>query len=502
MTLVPNLRQPLSGNNWQWIVLSLFFFSSCELFRPVQSGAQAPTPQRTKPTERELDPIQGRRVYDPQTGTYVIIENAPAEKMDTVVWRDVPVNQKQIITSSAEAVAEDTRPVNRPTPLGTDNRTQSQKFSSYNVAVVLPFLTDRFAASGSGLPQNSDWALNFYGGMKLALEQLERERVSLNVSVIDDRAAEAYTSQLLRTNADLKNAHLIIGPYRRETARLIADFADQNDKTMVSPYTASDSVAVNNPNYIQINPTLRTHCEAITRHARRYYRPEQIVLVCRSREVERLQFFQEENARIAAGRNVRRFREYVVPESQEVNNSQLLSLLQTDTTVFLVPSWSPETFINSFLRKLDLAKRNSQYVVVYGMPQWMEYETVDYDIYERLNVHVSSSAFLDPLATDVQIFRRRFFERYGSIPKEEAYLGYDVAMFSGRMLRDHGTKFQYYLEQQKTPQDMLITRYDFERVVNLTPNLVNPENLPVQRFENKYVNILQFQDYRFKPANN
>lgn len=495
MTSAPNLQQPLNGSKWIFIFLTFVALSSCELFKPVQTTAQPPSS-----TRGELDPIQGRRVYDPETGTYVVIENAPAAKMDTIIWREVPVNRGQIITSAAEFVTDETRPGTQPEQISTDNRTQSQKLTAYNVAVMLPFLTDRFSPNSANLPQNSDWALNFYGGMKLAFEELEKEGVKLNVAVIDDHATEAYTSQILRSNADLRAAHLIIGPYRRETAKLVADFAAINDKTMISPYTTSDSVTINNPNYIQVNPTLKTHCEAITRHARQRFRPEQIVLVCRSREVERLQYFQEENARISGGRNVRRFREYVVPENQDVNSGQLLSLLQTDTTVFLVPSWSPESFINSLLQKLELAKRASQQVIVYGMPQWMQYETIDYDLYERLHVHVSSSTFLDPLVTNAQIFKRRFFERYGAVPKEEAYLGYDVAQFSGRMLRDFGTKFQYYLEQQQ-PTPMLLTRYDFERVVNIPLNAVNVENLPVQRFENKYVNILQFQDYQFKPAN-
>lgn len=496
MTLAPNHQQPLNGSKWLFLLAAFTLITSCDLFRPVQATSQPPATNRG-----ELDPIQGRRVYDPETGTYVIIENAPAEKMDTVLWRDVLVNQSEIIKSSGEVISEKPSTGTRPEEIGLDPKTQSRKLTAYNVAVMLPFLADRFSSTNAALPQNSDWALNFYGGMRLAFDDLEREGVKLNVSVIDTRASELHTSQVLRSNnADLREAHLIIGPYRKETAKLVANFASTNDKTMVSPYTASDSVTYNNANYIQVNPTLRTHCEAITRHARERYRPEQIVLVCRGREVERLSYFQEENARISGNRNVRRFREYVVPENQDVNSGQLLSLLQTDTTVFLVPSWAPESFINSFLRKLDLAKRANQGVVVYGMPQWMLYETVDYELFERLNVHISNSSFLDPLSTAVQIFRRRFYDRYGAVPKEEAYLGYDVTLFSGRMLQQFGTKFQYYLEQQPS-MEMLLTRYEFERVANLPPNTVNPENLPVQRFENKFVNILQFRDYQFKPAN-
>jgi len=76
MTSVPNRRPLLSGNKLlgQLLLLSLLFtFSSCDLFKP----AVTPDPDRnTRVDDRnrgnddeggELDPIQSRRVYDPET---------------------------------------------------------------------------------------------------------------------------------------------------------------------------------------------------------------------------------------------------------------------------------------------------------------------------------------------------------------------------------------------------------------------------------------------------
>ncbi len=496
MILAPNLRPLSSGNKVLLLVAALVLLASCDLFKPVQTDRPA------RPAgDARLDEIQGRKVYDRTTGTYVIIDNAPVEPMDTVRWRDVSDN-KQVIRSSAVMTATE-KPVDAPSVLQSkpvEGNINTEFLSAYNVSVVLPFLSDRFAGPSGPLPPNSDWALNFYGGVKMALEDLERENVKLNVSVIDGReTSETAVMQLTRTNTDLQKAHLIIGPYRRETARILSEMAQRTGAAILSPYTTATDVAVNNPNYIQVNPSLRSHCEAITRHARQRFRPEQIVLVCRDKdqEMERLQFFQDENARLSGGQNVQSFREYTLADNAEFNNADMLSLIRlSDTTVFIVPSWANETFIYSLLRKLDLARRERTSIVVYGMPQWMNYEVIDYDYYERLNVHVSSSTYIDLLSTDVQFFRRRFFDRYGKPPGEEAFLGYDITMYGGKMLKNNGTKFQYALE--RAPMQMLHTRFDFERVV--TPTGGRTENLPIQRFENKYVNILRFQDYHFRLA--
>lgn len=499
MTSVPNLRLQLNGNNQLWLILIVFLVASCDLFKPVQTDSPRSTDQ-----DDELDEVQGRRVYDPETGTYIVIENAPTEKMDTIRWRNVPVDPEQIIRSSEESFIVDEPGAGPAQELGSEiiaPNVETKFLSSYNVTMMLPFLSDRFSPASEKLPANSDWALHFYSGAKMALEDLESEDISMTVSVIDGRETSmSAVQQLLRSSEDLRKAQLIIGPYRSETARLVADFAKRNNSVVFSPYTTSTEITSNNPNYVQVNPSLRSHCEAITRHARQRFNPEQIVLVCRDKpqEIQRLQYFQNENARISGSYDVPRLKEYIVSDEAELSSSDMFSLISLeDTTVFILPSWSNEAFIYNFLRNLDLARRENSKIVVYGMPQWMDYEIIDYDYYERLNVHVSSSTYLNPLSSDVQFFRNRFFDRYGTLPNEEAYLGYDVTMYCGKMLKQHGTKFQYALEQE--PMQMLHTYFDFERVVSPTATS-GTENLPIQRFENKYVNILKFQNYQFKLA--
>ncbi len=510
MILVPNLRQPLNGNNWLLLVSAMLLFQSCELFKPLQP-VEKPDKSAKPKEDKTLDEVQGRKVYDPESGTYVVIETAPVEKMDTIRWKDVLVDPKQIIRSSQEAylVEEKAKQAEVLQSGEIAPGVKTELLSSYNVSVVLPFLSDRFSTTTNALPPNADWALNFYGGVKMALEDLGSEGLNLNLSVIDGKeTSDATAQQVIRSNQDLQKAHLVIGPYRRETAVFLADFAQRynsdsdprNDKIIFSPYSTATDITLNNPGYIQVNPSLQTHCEAITRHVRQRYRPEQVVLVCRDKEqeVKRLKYFQEENARLSGGFNVQPFREFVVPENADINNADLLSLIRfSDTTVFILPTWSNETFVYSFLRRLDLARRANTTIMVYGMPQWMSYEIIDYDYYERLNVHVSSNTFLDPLSTEVQFFKRRFFDRYGAVPKDEAYLGYDVMLYCGRMLKKYGTKFQYALEQERA--QMLHTQFDFERVV--IPTTTGADRFqPIQRFENKYVNILRFQDYHFKLA--
>ncbi|MCB0553813.1 MAG: amino acid ABC transporter substrate-binding protein [Phaeodactylibacter sp.] len=494
MISAPSRQLLLNGNKLLAICLALLLMPSCSLFKKAQVD------EKKDKTGAELDPIPGKKVYDPETGTLVVVEQTPVESMDTIRWRSISTDSLPPIRSEAAAFAQE-QDANTPELTGRGDF-GSEFYTSYNVALMLPFLTDRFNAASSELPENSSWALNFYGGMRMGMDQLNEEGVKLNVTVMDSKANSGDVARLLAGRSELLDAHLIIGPYRKENVELVANFAKRNNITFVSPHSASSDISVDNPNYIQVSPTLESHCVAITQHARSHYNRKKIVLVAREKDAEKARFtyFQEENYRIQGVRNDSvKLKEYVVDEkSENYQNINLAPYMRTgDTTVFLVPSFSSETFVYALLSHLKAVKPVDSYVVVYGLPQWMRYERIDFELYKSLNVHVSSDTYIDPYDEDIQFFRRRFYDRYGVIPGDEAFIGYDVALYFGRMIRKYGTKFQYALERE--PEQMLHTRFDFERVS--PPQAAGRENTRIERFENKFVNILEFRDYFFQPSN-
>ncbi len=495
MTLVQNLLRPLNGSKtFLFFLLFGLSLSSCSLFKPAQDSTTST--DKDKKTNKDLDPIQGRKVFDPETGTYVIVEETPSEKMDTIIWKDLPADSYPPITSESDGFTDNS---NTPEVIRIDNY-GSEILTSYNISLILPFFSHRYDVSATEIFPKSQYALNFYAGAKMAFDELSDEGIKLNVSVLDSKADDAVVRDLLRSNEDIAAAHLIIGPYQRNNVRMVADYAKREDVTFISPYSATDDLSNSNPNYIQVSPTLQSHCEAITKDALNKYDPSQIVLVCRDKqdEVERLKFFQDALI-LEKGMGVPPFEELKINvQSLDLANIDLLPFLELqDTTVFILPSFSNESFVYSFLRKLEVSKTPSNFVVVYGMPQWMQYERVDYDYFERLNVHVSSDTYIDPYANEIQFFKRRYYDRYGALPTDQAYLGYDIVLFAGRMLQKYGTKFQYSLDQEE--ERYLHTRFQFGKVV--MPGTTGMENRPVDHFENKYLNILKFSDYQFQLQN-
>lgn len=505
MISVPNRPLLSSGNKLIFFLVLAILTSACDLFKKLEVD------EDNREEEKEtLDDLQGRKVYDPETGTYIYApDNILTAKMDTIRWQDVPVNPEQIITTEGAIIDLEGE---RITVL-RENEIGSQFLSAYNVSVVLPFMTHRFDPNSLEINRSSLTTLNFYGGVQMALDELDSEGIKLNVQTFDSQYSESVIYNLLRTNLEFGNSHLILGAFKTDNVRLIADYVKQTGQVYVSPYSAASSLSRSNQYYIQANPTLETHCKAITRHARRDYRPDQIVVIGRDRPNDRkvVEYFQEENFAILGERDEeRQLQEYIIANDEDFEQIDVFPLLELqDTTVFIIPSWQ-EPFVYSLLRKIDLARRMGsapgevleeyRHVVVYGMPQWANFELIDFEYYEKLNVHISSPTFIDPIQTDVKFFRSRFFDRFGTVPTDQAFIGYDLMLYMGRMLHKHGTKFQYSLDREMYRG--LHTTFDFNKVTLYNSgSTFDTENLPIEQFENKYVNILRFQDYFFQLSN-
>ncbi len=476
------------------IVFSITTFYACDSFKKAQTGTSS---------KSDIDPITGKKKKknkknNSSTGNQ---NTAVVAKMDTIEWNTSAIENPPIVSDGIDYSDPDPE----PTELENENENEStspdsELYSSYKTSILLPFLSDKFNTNGGRVYEKSKMAINMYAGMEMAFEKLEREGVRLDVTVMDTKGSLSQTQSLLQ-RSELQNSQLIVGPVRNENIKAIAQFALANQIPMASPVSPSNVISSENPYYLQVSPRLETHCKAITNHILQRYQSDQVVLICRDKTAEknRLRYFQEANRAFSGGMNVTPFKEYIVSEiSADYSNLDIQPYLHpSKKTIFIIPSWSNESFINTILRVIRISK-STRDVMVYGMPKWMEYEKISYDYYEDLNVHVSSDTYINPLSPAIQSFQMDYFNKYGESPNEYAFLGYDLMLYLGRMLREKGSQFQQTIDIVE--EQYLHTKFAFKPISknNLT---TGSEDFTVGQYENQYVNILQFKDYYFQAAN-
>lgn len=396
------------------------------------------------------------------------------EPIDTVRW--TPNNGKPPIKNDSG------KPGSKPTGNG----------DTYQIGYLLPFLTNQ-AASGA-VPDKSQLALQFWAGAKIALEKVSaEENINLVVDAWDTQASDADFQNLLNTATRIQKPSVFIGPIRGSHVEIFAEWAKAKHKIVVSPETPNAELTTQNPDFLQTNPSLKAHCEGITRYVRKLNRPDAVTLVCKKKEADRLPYFQQANTSQGGATP---FAEVIVPD--EATNFDKIDLKKYfkpgKTAVFIVPSWASQDFVMAFLRKLKEVKGSNR-VEVYGMPQWRNFESIEPEYLTSMNVHISSATYVDYTDAEVKEFQQKFYAATGTIPDEDGFNGYDVTLFTARMLARHGLSFPEKLE--KEPYKGLQSSFGFAKVYS---GGLDSGGKP-DYLENKQIRILKFGKSGFEPVN-
>jgi len=459
MISVPSHRQPLSGNR----TIASLFISCCILMLFACSGSKNSMDRAKvmKPTKRKA--LE-------RTGT------AMASKVDTVRWTEIDR------TSEYEKSIEE---------LDLDKR------GSYNVSLLFPFDLEQNMMEDANNPKTKLGRMStYYAGVLLALEQLEKENISLNVTTYD---AESGDFELKLQ--ECRNADLIIGPRDKGQLSTTAQYGKTNEIPVVSPWLSSTKVTKDNPYYIQLKPSLRKHMSRMVEHVKANYSDAQVFLLGRDNRKDQsmMRYVQNVAAAINRSNDARTFQEFYLEEDSLIRGEVAYdSIFYEDrTSVFILPNWSfvdDEQFVYNAVRKMS-GEKGLNDVVLYGMPILLESNRIKFEHYANLNMKIVRTSFLDKESPSVKEFRQAYFNKYQGFPSEESYKGFDMMVFLGRSLHNYGKNFQYFLDTYES--SLYQTEFDIHKVFARSEM---QELKDIQYFQNDHLFILEFTDNHFVPT--
>ena len=144
------------------------------------------------------------------------------------------------------------------------NNTQKQK-----IAVFAPLYLDSAFDATNGyrydknFPKFINPGLEFYEGVQFALDSLSKENAQLEVFVFDTRSAKTL---LLEQLNELDSVGLIIAHANAQENWVLADEARMRKVPYINVNLPNDGGITNNPYFVMLNPSLRTHVNSVYRH--------------------------------------------------------------------------------------------------------------------------------------------------------------------------------------------------------------------------------------------
>ncbi len=463
MTSVRNHRQRLNGNSI--IVLFLLLLTTIACSTTKKTGK----PTTNTPPVRTEDKVS---VYDPATGTYILVPR-DAVKVDTIKWTE---------DKSAPIVTDKGDPIDSP-----DTK------DKYEISLLVPLNSENYPDLETQIDSRLSRFLHYYGGMRIAAEEIEKQGLPVTVRTFDTEISVATLNEILKDPA-LRRSDVIVGPYDKENIEAVASFGALNEKIVVSPWLPAFNLDSENPYFIQTVPGLSKNAEAIMDYIADELSDRKIYLVARNNptEIQRLTSFKKNTAL--------RTEDLIIDDTSiELAKTNLGFLLDDrEGTIFIMPYYAKtdEQFVSSFLRKLH-ADKGTHDVIVFGLPQWTGFSNLNPNYMESLSVHISSPTHVNTDHSTYRSFRDKFYRAYFTMPDSQAYLGYDLLMWLAHSLEEGGK--DALTKGKPSGEFGLASGFDIKPVYKSDSNRPSDIKKPLY-YENAKVRILKYVNQDFEVA--
>jgi hypothetical protein len=272
--------------------------------------------------------------------------------------------------------------------------------------------------------------LEFYNGVMLAVEHLQKENLNVEVFVYDTKKSNSDLNALQKT-MDLTNFNLLIGSFNNvNEQKFFADFAAQKNIPLVSATYPNDALLKSNPFFIMLNPTIQTHINGIYNYLARMYSVNSNILF-----VTRKGQFEDRLRKQFSALNATKKINYKVIEIKDDGTTDIDLYLDSTMQNVVVSGSLNETFATNLVTSLNNA--TSYKSVVVGMPNWDGIKGIDKTVGNNIEIIYSTPFNFSPSHTTFTSLFENYKSKYFSRPSDMVFKGYETMYRFAKLLDRH-----------------------------------------------------------------
>jgi len=320
-----------------------------------------------------------------------------------------------------------------------------KKFTQASVSLLVPFKLDELNLKTATKADIEKYAMpiDFYQGFKLGLDSAAAQGLNFKLNVFDTQDDNAHISTLYK-NERFKQSNLIIGPVFPEGLKFIANYAKENNATIVSPLAATDPGEFNNPNLVSIVSNIGLHGKKIGTYIAKNFNPANTIVVLINPKKT------EDEAFAAPIRNyfqntgkfiVQEYASAYTFETKMIKGKQYVVVVTSSDRAFVLPTVEK-------LYKLKNLPTGGYGINLFGHPNWVK-QNYPADKLQDLNTIISSSYKIDYKSSAVVTFIKKYRYKYGFEPGEYAFKGFDVGYYFGKLLVNYGEDYKDYIVKER-----------------------------------------------------
>lgn len=432
MISVPSRRLPLSGNNFRLVaILFLLGFLSCS------AGKKA---------------------------TYLANEGRKTQEVS---------NEERL---SAEDKLKQEREIKQQMGVKTP-----VVVNDFHVALFLPFSLHKDAERGTREYIIREGVLDYYQGILLALDSLEREGIKLKLHVIDTRKDSLTTVKQLNTPT-MAEMDLIIGPLDHPSFEAVAAFALRNEIPLISPFSIPTKPKLPNPLTFYAAGSLKAYGTKLSNYLKAKTGRFQVLYIGDGSATDKeMSAGLEEGLKGSDVKLIKR---------KYVKDANYRPLLKKDSVlnIVIVASDDEQTVRAATwaYRSQDPEVSDEGFTVeLIGLDTWLGFRDPNFKLWENSSLKILSNFYAFETDSSYLNFKSLYKAKFELPASAISLKGFDQMLFFGHALLTFGKQFPAYVQDTEFSG----TGMDFYWHFN------------GYQVVNQAVRMLRFYEYRFHPVN-
>lgn len=325
--------------------------------------------------------------------------------------------------------------------------------------------------------------LDFYDGVMLAIDSLNKEKAQVEVLFYDTKSETGLAQQLSDTS--MQDVALIIASFsNKEEIRPVADFALSKKILLLSATYPNDGGVSANPFLILLNPTLTAHIEGLYKYVKRSYPTQTITWFRKSGEAEdQIETLFTAQQKKAAGPQLKL---RSVTLSENFSENDVLANLDSNRQNIVVCGSLNEAFGSSLTKALSSSQ--SYRVLAIGMPTWDGVR----DMSKNLEVVYSTPYHFPRTEKQGILLAEKYKSKYAGRATDMVFKGFESMYHFTKLLLKYGNALPAHLSDKEFK---LFNEFDIQAVKSSTDPAVT------DYLENKKLYFIRKKDGAVRTIN-
>ena len=340
---------------------------------------------------------------------------------------------------------------------------------TYTVSVLMPFMVKTLSPNVNKKPNQI--ILDFYEGMKLAVDTLKTGGVEIDLRAYDtERKGERIDAVLEKE--ELANSDLLVGPFFQEENAAVQKFAFENKINVFNPFTNNADLIQNNPYGFLLQPSHETLGRKTGEFAAAHTQKKNALIFYGPNVKDSVMATSFQQAAQANGLKV--VYAYEIPTEA---SSRIITILASPTEYdkwkrpirFTLPKDSIGCiYVASndpliYSKVISSVETRGDSIMILGSETWLgQNDAVDFDKYRRLNIVFASPNHTAFSSKEYKAFLNSYIRRHGKYPDEFVRRGYAFMMFIGKNFKNYGVYFQEGLLNEERVSGVLAEGYNYQ----------------------------------------